>query len=123
MTDQGHIEKIEKILNDIAELDRIEKDHDSGESVVLMPGGSPVADIRGHLAERRAPLRREIECSISLCIGKILDFDDDWHQADDPKRVAALAELLTRLRAIGCPDDLLAKGFLRRMWSLHVMRR
>ena len=41
MADQGHIERIEKILNDIAELDCVEKAHDSGENVVLlsMPGG------------------------------------------------------------------------------------
>ncbi len=37
MTDQGHIERLEKILSDIAELDRLEKDHDSGKNVVLMP--------------------------------------------------------------------------------------
>ena len=123
MTNQGHIEKIEKILNDIAELDRMEKDHDSGENVVLIPGGSPGADVRGHLAERRAPLRREVERSVSLCLGEIIDFDDDWHQSDDPKRVAALTKLLARLQAIGCPNDLVAKGLLRTMWSLHVMQR
>ena len=115
MTSQEHIEEIEKALSDIAELDRREKDHDSGENVVLMPGAT--------LAEHRAPLRRKIECSDSSCLREIIDSDDDWHQTDDPKRVAALTKLLARLQAIGCPNDLVAKGFLRAMWGLHVMQR
>ena len=83
MTDQGHIERLEKILSDIAELDR-----------------GP--DARGHPGSRS---------------------DDDWHQTDDPKRVAAPTYLLAWLQAIGCPNDLVAKGILRAMWGLHVMQR